>query len=307
MNERSRLVLSLILAAIVAAGEYWGGYASRSLALTTDAVHVTTDVFALAVALIASIAARRRANRKKTFGYGRIEILGALLNGALLLAATGVLAFEAVRRFSEPVTPASTVMTLVAAGGLAVNLIIAFTLSHHGHQHHDHDHSHDLDSSLNVRAALYHVIGDALGAFAVICGGIAIALTHAPWIDPLLSLLVCAIIVWGVFAVVRDAADVLLESAPRGIDSGAVEATLRSTGGVAAVHDLHVWSIASHERALSAHVLLDEGRIHDASAILAEMRDILRSRYDISHVTVQLESEHCDPGGIVICVPEELL
>lgn len=307
MPKRARLTFALVLAAAVAAAEFWGGFASRSIALTTDAVHVLMDVFALAIALLAAVGATRRANRRKTFGYGRLEILGALFNGTVLLAATAVIAYEAVLRFWAPVEPQGHLMTLVAAIGLAINLLIAFLLMRggHAHAHGHHGHAHEHGSDLNVRAALFHVAGDALGAAAVVAGGFVIAATHAAWIDPMLSLFVAAIIVYGVLRVVREAADILLESTPRGVDTQAVEATLRTMPGVAAVHDLHVWSIASHDRALSAHILLDEGRLANANAILLQMRSLLAERYDISHITVQLESEHCDPGGIVICVPEE--
>ncbi len=289
MPARGRLALALVLSAAVAALEFWGGAHAHSLALTTDAVHVCMDVFTMAIALAAAIGATRRANRRKTFGYGRIEVLGALLNGALLLGASGVLAYEAVQRFGSPEHTHGVLMTVVAAVGLAVNLVVASFLR--GHHHDD----------LNMRAALVHVAGDALAALAVIVGGVLIAWTHAAWIDPLLSLFVVAIIVAGVIGVVREATDVLLESSPPGVDVADVEWRIGSIGGVRAVHDLHVWSIGSGMHALSAHVLLDDGGLAQGGAILASLRSTVRERYGISHVTVQLESEHCDPGGIVIC------
>ncbi len=288
MSSRRRLTLALILSAAVAVLEFWGGAISRSLALTTDAVHVCIDVFAMAVALIAALGATRRANRRKTFGYGRIEVLGALVNGAILLAATGVIAYEAILRFRVPTVPHGTTMTLIAAIGLAVNVVIGLTL----HEHRENQ---------NVRAALMHVAGDALGAIAVIIGGILISLTHAGWIDPLLSLFVAAIIVVGVVGIIRDAGDVLLEGAPPGIDTAEVESQIRGIGGVAGVHDLHVWTIGSSSRALSAHVLLGDGQLNEGGRILERLRDVVRDRYGIGHVTVQLESEHCDPGGIIVC------
>lgn len=292
MSPRRRLILALILAAAVALFEFWGGFASHSLALLSDAVHVCTDVFALAIALFASIAAARPANRSKTFGYGRIEVLAALFNGALLFAATLVIAYEAMRRFGTPLEPKSTLMTAVAGVGLIANIAIGLTLSH---QH---------TSDMNVRAALFHVAGDALGAFAVIVGGVAIGLTHAAWIDPLLSLFVAAIIVVGVIRIVRDAGDVLLEGAPPGVDAADVEVQIRTIPGVMAVHDLHVWSIGSGSHALSAHVLLDDRRISEASQIQGALRELVAARYGIGHVTVQFECEHCDPGGVIVCRPE---
>jgi cobalt-zinc-cadmium efflux system protein len=250
------------------------------------------DVFALAIALIAAIGATRPANSRKTFGYGRVEVLGALFNGALLFGATLVLVYEAIRRFGSPVEPHGTLMTAVAAIGLVVNIGIGLTLSH--------DHSENL----NIRAALFHVAGDALGAFAVIVGGILIVLTHAAWIDPLLSLFVAAIIIVGVIRVLRDAADVLLEGTPPGMDSTAVEREILEIPGITGVHDLHIWTIGTSAHALSAHVLLDEPRLQQGPQVLDRLRSMLNSRYGIGHVTVQLETEHCDPGGIIICRPD---
>lgn len=293
MRARNKLALAFALSAGVAALEFTGGALSHSLALTTDAVHVCMDVFGLGIALLAAIGATRRANRRKTFGYGRLEVLGALANGSLLLAASGAIAYEAVQRLRVPAHPSGLMMTAFAAVGLVVNVLAAAFLREH---HHEHD--------LNVRAALVHVTGDALAAFAVVAGGLTIAWTGATWIDPALSLFVAAIVVWGVIGVIRDAGDVLLEGTPPGIDVMDVECCIGSIGGISAVHDLHVWSIASGSHALSAHVLIDRDRLMDGPAILTYLRDTVRTRYGIGHVTVQLESEHCDPGGIVICRPE---
>jgi cobalt-zinc-cadmium efflux system protein len=288
MSSRAKLVLALILSAAVAAFEFWGGAVAHSLALTTDAVHVCIDVLALGIALLAAIGATRRANRRKTFGYGRVEVLGALLNGAILLSATAIIVYEAILRFRAPVEPHGLTMTIVATIGLAVNLVIGLTLVGHHHSH-------------NIRAVLAHVAGDALGAFAVIVGGVLIALTGLAWIDPLLSLFVAAIIVVGVASVLRDASDVLLEAVPPGVDSAEVASQIRTLAGIDGVHDLHVWTIGSGSHALSAHLLVDPGQLTRSPQILERLRAMVRERYGIGHVTVQLECEHCDPGGIIIC------
>ncbi|MGB6985171.1 MAG: cation diffusion facilitator family transporter [Candidatus Aquilonibacter sp.] len=292
MASRSRLVLALILSAAVAVFEFWGGAASHSLALTTDAVHVCIDVVALAIALLAATGATRRANRRKTFGYGRVEVLGALLNCAILLGATAVIVFQAILRFRAPVEPHGLMMTVVAAIGLVVNVSIGLGLAQH--QHHNH----------NLRAVLAHVAGDVLGAIAVIVGGILIAYTGAAWIDPLLSLFVAAIIVVSVATVLRDASEVLLEATPAGIDSGHVELHIRDIVGVVEVHDLHVWTIPSGSYALSAHVLLEDRRLSEASRVLHELRSDMRRLFGITHVTVQLECERCDAGEVMVCGPE---
>jgi cobalt-zinc-cadmium efflux system protein len=281
MGVRKRLTLALIATALVAVLEFAGGVLSGSLALTSDAVHVCMDVFALALALAAAIGATLPADRRRTFGYGRVEVLGALVNGTLLLVATVAIVYFAVRRFAAPVEPHAATMILIATIGLAVNAGVGSLLKPEGKR------------DLNVRAALYHVLGDALGALAVIVGGIIIALTHAAWVDPLLSLFVAAIIVAGVVRVLRDATNVLLESAPENVDSADLTKHIEQVGGVAGVHDLHVWSIGSGSHALSAHVLLDDRRLSQATDVLREIDSCLQEHFGIAHVTIQFECDNC--------------
>lgn len=281
MQTSRRLTLALIATALVALLEFWGGAISRSLALTSDAVHVCMDTFALALALVAAIGAARPADPRRSYGYGRIEVLGALANGTLLLVATVAIVYAAMRRFAMPVEPHATIMTLVAAIGLCVNAGVGMLLRGAGKR------------DLNVRAALFHVLGDALGAFAVILGGIAIAFTHLSWIDPALSLFVAVIIVIGVARVLRDATEVLLESVPSDIDAARLTDHIERIGGVTGVHDLHVWSIGSGSHALSAHVLLDDRRISEATEVLREIDRCLQSHFGIAHVTIQFECDNC--------------
>jgi cobalt-zinc-cadmium efflux system protein len=278
---RRRLACALAATAAVAVLEFWGGAASRSLALTTDAVHVCTDVLALALALLAAIGAARPADPRRTFGYGRIEVLGALVNGTLLFVATLAIVYEAGRRFSAPVQPSAPLMAAIAAFGLAVNALVGLSLRRDGAR------------DLNVRAVLFHVFGDALGGAAVIVGGIAIALTHRAWIDPLLSLFVAAIIVAGVVRVLRDASNVLLESVPSDVDAPQLEAHIGRIPGVVGVHDLHVWSIASGSHALSAHVLLDDRRLSEAAQVLRDIDECVKQHFGITHLTIQFECENC--------------
>lgn len=289
MRARGRLVLALILVACVAALEFWGGLRANSLALLTDAVHVCMDVFALAVALFAMVGAQRPATARKTFGYGRLEVLGALMNGSLLLAATGFIAYSAVHRFSIPHHPQGALMSAFAGVGLVVNACIGLMLLRPSHD------------DLNLRAALFHVAGDALGALAVVVGGFVILETGAGWIDPALSLFVAAIIVVGVFRVMRDATDVLLEGVPRGVHVDDVREAMIVLPGIVAVHDLHVWAIGSGALALSAHVLVDDRRVSEATAILNEVDALVRRRFGVAHVTLQFECENCEQDDRVVC------
>lgn len=293
MRTRQRLIAAAVAVAFVAALEFWGGARSESLALLADAVHVCMDLFALAIAIAASIGGARPADARKTFGYGRVEMLGALANGALLLAATIFIVYEAAGRFAHPAVPHGALMSGVAAIGLAVNGGVGWMLMHDGR--------HDL----NVRAVLFHVAGDALGALAVVLGGFAIALTGAGWIDPALSLFVAVVIVVGVMRVMRDATDVLLEAAPRGLDTAAVARDLEAIEGVVAVHDLHVWTIGSGSHALSAHVQIDDRSVSEADGLLRAMTARLREGYGITHPTLQFECATCEPGATIVCGASE--
>jgi cobalt-zinc-cadmium efflux system protein len=282
----AKLKIALAGTALVAAVELAGGFRAGSLALLSDAAHVTMDVVALAIALVASLQATRPANVRQTFGFARLEILAALANGGLLFGVTIAIVIEAVRRFAAPVEPQGQLMLIVAAIGLTINLAIGMMLVRGAH------------GNLNVRAAVLHVAGDALGAIAVIAGGAGILATHAAWIDPALSLFVSAIIVAGIM---RQAGHVLLESAPDHAKIPIVRERIRSFEGVVDVHDLHVWTIGSGSHALAAHVVLHDRRISEATAVLQRIDGAMRDEFDITHVTVQFECETCDPTDNIIC------
>jgi cobalt-zinc-cadmium efflux system protein len=288
-GSTGRLKIALAATAAVAVLELFGGIRAGSLALLSDAAHVVMDVVALAIALAAAVQAKRPATHRRTYGFARYGILAALANGALLTAVTILIAVEAVRRLQHPELPAGGLMAAVAGIGFAVNVAVGLLLARARHD------------DLNVRAATLHVAGDALGALAVIAGGVLIALTGAAWIDPALSLLVAAIIVAGVVSIVRRATDVLLESAPDHAGVPAVRQRIGRVEGVVDVHDLHVWTIGSGTHALSAHVVLDDRKLSEASAILRTIDAALRDDFEITHVTVQFECESCDPDTTIVC------
>ena len=283
------LKFALAATAAIAILETVGGFASHSLALLSDAAHVTMDVVALAIALIASIQATRPANMQQTYGFARLEILAALANGGLLLAVTLLIVVEAMKRFFTPELPAGSLMSIVAAIGLTVNLTVGLVLLRASH------------GNMNVRAAVLHVAGDALGAIAVIIGGTIIVATQLAWIDPLLSLLVSGIIVAGVVGIFKDATHVLLESAPAHAEVPIVRERIASLDGVVGVHDLHVWTLGSGSHALSAHVLLADSRISEASTIMRRIDTAMREDFAISHVTVQFECESCEVDDRIVC------
>jgi len=284
-----RLRFALVLTVAVAAIEIAGGIVSGSLALLSDAAHVFMDAFALVIALAASIQATRPATHRHTFGYARVEVLAALANGGLLFAITALIVFEAIHRFATPEVPQGGLMAGVAAVGFCANVAIGLMLLGGARE------------NINVKAALFHVASDAVGALAVVIGGLVVLATRAAWIDPVLSLLVSAIIVVGVVRIVREACDVLLESAPGHAEVPLVRRSLRALPGVVGVHDLHVWTIGPGSHALSAHVLLEDARISEASALLRSIEGCLRDEFAITHVTIQFECENCTPDDRIIC------
>jgi cobalt-zinc-cadmium efflux system protein len=286
---RWRLPLALVATALIAALEIAGGIVAHSLALLSDAAHVAMDVVALAIALAATMQASRPANERQTYGFARLEILAALANGALLLAVTVLIVVEAIKRFIHPELPHGNIMAAIAAIGLIVNVGVGVLLMK------------GTRASLNMRAALLHVAGDGLGATAVLIGGAVIAFTGAAWIDPALSLLVSAIIVLGVARIFREATFVLLESVPAHAALRDVREAMCACSGVVTVHDLHVWSLGSGSHALSAHVVVPDRRVSDATALLRVITTELHDRFAIDHVTLQFECESCDEDERIVC------
>lgn len=284
-QSKTRLVLALLLAGGYLVAEVVGGILTNSLALLADAGHMLSDVAALALSLAALWIAERPADARRTFGYYRAEILAALVNGATLGAISIYIFIEAVRRLAEPPEVQGPLMLGIAAGGLAVNLIALAILSG------------GKEQSLNVRGAWLHVMTDALGSVGAIAAAVLIWLFHWNWADPAISIVIGLLVIYSGWRLVQESVAVLMESAPRGVDVGQVRDAIVSTSGVAAVHDLHVWTITSGFDALSAHVVLTDAALPH-SALLAELRTTLHDRFGIDHITIQIEPEDlCDNAG----------
>jgi cobalt-zinc-cadmium efflux system protein len=270
----SRLRWVLVITALFMVAEAIGGVLSGSLALLADAGHMLTDVAALGLSVFAMHLARRPASTKRTFGYARFEILAALLNGAALLVIAGLIMAEAWERLRSPVEVDAPLMLAVAALGLAANIAGALLLKEHAHD------------NLNVRGAYLHVLGDLLGSVGAIVAGTLILTAGWTLADPIASILIALLILWGAWGLVREAADILLESAPAHVDMDAILADLSSVAGLDEVHDVHVWTLTSGFVALSAHGVIDDPRDH--SRILDEVRTRMRG-HGIEHVTFQIE------------------
>jgi cobalt-zinc-cadmium efflux system protein len=264
-----------------------GGWWTNSLALVADAGHMLTDVAALVLTLSAIWFGSRPATEKKTFGYYRLEILAAFVNGIALVLLSIWIIYEALLRWQSPPVINGVRLMAIAAGGLVVS-IVAAKLLHGGHKH-----------DLNIRAARLHVMGDMFGSVAAIIAGVAIAAAGWLWADPLSSVLISLIIIYSAWRLIVESVNVLLEGTPAHITLSAVESALLATDGVSGVHDLHVWTISSGMEALSAHISHDETVVH--SDLLMQVRERLHSEFGIDHLTIQMETQNRETEAVYVC------
>jgi cobalt-zinc-cadmium efflux system protein len=287
--ERSsrRLLLVLALTALYMLAEACGGWWTGSLALLADAGHMLTDVAALALALMAVWFGARPATPRKTFGYHRLEILAALVNGVALVVMALLIFYHAYERWHDPRPVESNVMIVVAAGGLVVNLVCAWVL--HGDHHDD----------LNVHGAWLHIMGDALGSVGAIIAGVLMSAYGWYRADALFSAAIALLIVWSSWHLIKESTNVLLEGTPAHINLASVEEAIRTTAGVEGVHDLHVWTITSGREALSAHVV--HARTVVQPELLKELRVKLHDQFGVDHLTLQMETEDFEDETFHFC------
>lgn len=274
--HRQRLVAVFALTLTVFAVEVVGAMVSGSLALLADAGHMFTDVAGIGLALGAMSVAGRPATDSRTFGFLRLEIVAAAINAVLLFGVAAYLLFEAWRRLADPPEIASGLMLGVAVVGFAANGA-SWLLLRDTHR-----------NSLNMRGAYLEVMGDLAGSVTVIIAAVVIALTGWLPADPIASAVIGLLILPRTFRLLRDALDILLEAAPKGVDLDEVRRHIVGAPGVADVHDLHAWTITSGMNVVSAHVVLDETA--DPPAVLDELCRCLSGDFDIEHSTFQLES-----------------
>lgn len=286
-RERQRRALWWSLGANAAfmVVEALGGLAFSSLALLADAAHMLSDVAGLAIALVAQQLATRRATTRHTYGLQRAEVLGAQVNGLLLVAMAGWIMVEAVRRIGAPADVQGGGVLVVATLGLLVNVGSAVLLAR------------AQGTSLNMRGAYLHMVLDAAGSVAAMVAAIAIIGWDATWVDPVVSIGISLLVLWSAWGLLRDTVQVLLEGTPRGMDPTDVEQAILADAAVEAVHHLHLWNLASDVPALSAHVVLegDDVTLHDAQASGDRLKALLDDRFGIEHATLELECHPCAP------------
>jgi cobalt-zinc-cadmium efflux system protein len=274
-TSKRRLLIVLSITALFMVVELVGGLLSNSLALIADSAHMLTDVGALGLSLFVLWFSRRPAGQEKTYGYLRLEILAALVNGVALVVISGMIFWQAYLRILSPEPVEGGLMLVVAIAGLMVNVAAAFLLhSSAGH-------------SLNVRGAYLHVLGDLVGSVGAVIAAIIILTTGITIADPAISIFVGILILIASWKLVRESVDVLLEAVPSHIDLGAVRRAIDEIPGVDNVHDLHVWTVTSGFLAMSGHAVCQDPAQNQR--ILAEIHRCMRETFGIDHVTVQLE------------------
>jgi cobalt-zinc-cadmium efflux system protein len=253
-----------------------------SMALVADAGHNLSDVLALVLAWVAAIAAKRPPQGRFTYGYKSSTILAALANALLLAVAVGAILFETVHRMMAPQEPQGMAMVIVAGIGIAINALTAMLFM-------------KGQEDINIRGAYLHMAADALVSLGVVVAGLAILVTGLAWIDPLVSLVILAVIAWGTWGLARDSLTMGLLAAPARIDLDAVRQHLASYDGVAAVHDLHVWPMSTTEVALTAHLVMPGRPAPDR--FLRDVAASLEQRFGVSHATIQVESGESPCGN----------
>ncbi|MEM2986515.1 MAG: cation diffusion facilitator family transporter [Nitrososphaerota archaeon] len=282
------LSYALILTFSIMLLEIIGGIFSRSLALISDAGHMLMDSISLMISFIALKISEKKPTESKTYGFYRIEILSAFINGILLAFVAFYIFREAYMRLFEPVSILEIPMLIIATIGLSTNIASALILYKPSHL------------SLNIKGAFLHVLSDALSSFFVIIGGIIISFTKIYLIDTLLGIGISMLIFNGSYQLLKEAFNILMEGTPKGLKVKDIIDEMVKVKGVKNVHDLHVWSITTNMNALSAHIVLDNIFLEEANKILHEIREVLKNKFNIMHTTLQIECELCPEGKICI-------
>ena len=279
-NQR-KLFIALLITAIVMIAEIIGGLLANSLALLSDAGHMLTDILSLGLSLAAMKLAQKPPTPSKTFGFHRLEILAAFFNGMLLFFMSFYIFYEAYHRLVQPEEIKGLFMLIVAFIGLLANGAGILLLRKSAH------------TSLNVKSAFFHIVGDTISSVGVILGGVIILYTGWYIVDPLLSIFIGLLILRGAYALIVESIDIFLEATPKDINMEELLDELHNIQGVKEVHHIHLWTITSGINAMSAHVLIDDLLISSSAHILKEIKSLLRNKYKIEHSTIQFESKAC--------------
>jgi cobalt-zinc-cadmium efflux system protein len=291
LTSEKRLFLTLSMTLFILVAEVAGGLLSNSLALLSDAGHVLTDAFALGLSLIAARISKRPSDYRATYGYQRVGLLAAIINGLGLFGISVFIFIESYHRFVSPPSVDISVMMPVAIGGLIGNVIMVFILQH---GHHD----------LNIKSAWLHVLGDTLSSFGVIISGIIVYLTGWTYADPIAGILIGGIIISGGIRVVKEAAGIFLELVPKGFDVEDIARRIAELPEVIGIHDIHIWSLTHKKVSFSAHIWVHDQKLSELEPLRKKIEDLL-SELKISHILLQFECAECESGGLYCQVHKE--
>jgi len=281
-----RLVLSLVITLVFVIVEILAGVFAHSLALLTDAAHNITDVLALAFTWWALWVANKPGGPGKTYGYHRAGILVALVNSTSLAVIVVGIFYEAIKRFITPPVVQADVLIGVGAAAVVVNLVTALLVRR------------GAESDLNLKSAFLHLVGDVLSTLGAVIAGIIIRFTGWNWLDPLVSLFIGLLILWNTWGILHESLEILMEATPADVDMDALKYDVLGIAGVRGVHDLHVWSINSQMRYLSAHILTDDITVSQGAKIQEALCRMLENHHQVCHVTLQLECTECANNGL---------
>jgi len=280
--NKKTLLISFLIIGIYMVVEAVGGILTNSLALLSDATHMLSDSLSLGIALLAFIVSAREANKKRTYGNKRFEILAALINGILLIGLAGYIFIEAVERIKNPPAIKIGGMLAISIIGLLVNVLVAYIMHRGG----------DVEENLNMRGAFLHVLSDMFGSIGAILAAVLMLLFGWAWADPAASLIVAFLVLRSGIRLSRDAVHVLMEGAPKNLEGEKIVAAIVSEEKIKSVHDFHLWTITSGLHALTCHaVVSEEMDFREAGEILKRINHALR-KFGIKHATIQLETEH---------------
>jgi cobalt-zinc-cadmium efflux system protein len=282
-NRKMQRVLQISMALTTAyiVATFYFGLRAHSLALISESGHNVSDLLAILLSFVAVYFQTRPATAEKTFGYQRAGVLAAFVNAVTLVVLAAWIAFEAIARLSHPVAVQPRLMMYVALAGVLMNGTIATLLW-------------KFSGDVNIRSVFLHMLGDTLSTAAVIAGGAAILFTGMVWLDPALSILIAAMILYSSVGIVRETLHILLEGTPRTIELATVREAMQSVTGVLNVHDLHVWTLGSSSHALASHVTIADMPMSDCGSILEGINQTLRDRFHITHTTIQFETTGCE-------------
>lgn len=287
-NTSRRILISILLNGLITLVEITGGILSNSLALISDAIHNLSDTLALMLAWLANRLSDRKPNARRTFGYKRFEILSAFINASALTVISIYLIYEAFLRFIHPEPVKSRLMLLIAIIGFLANLVSMLFL----HK--------DSNKNLNMKAVYLHLLGDTLSSLLVIGGAIIITFTKILWVDPLLTLGISIVIIFQAYKILRESVDILMQSTPESLDLDEIKNFLENQPFILNIHHVHCWRLQDHDILFEAHIETSKDMLlSESSKLQNEVEEILRSKFNITHTTLQIEYEVCGDKAMI--------